>query len=161
MRKRTVALLILTIAAIGFFILGNPTITGFFAMPSVQNQPVLYSNNGTSENNGLNAMLSIEVLKNSELSAELFLQQNIPDCPETADANILVKNTGNWKVEMIKIKISPDLKAIACANCTIESLGIGESKTVSLKLCNASGKNHAISVSSANSDLIELKIPEK
>jgi len=116
----------------------------------------LENNEKIPKKTGLGAELSISVLKKSRLSTELFLQQRIPDCPETTDANILVKNTGNEKIEALKIKASSQLEIRACAACVVDSLGIGESKTVFLKLCNASGESPVITISSANTDAFEI-----
>lgn len=152
--------------AIGFFALANQNFTGFFGLPkaaeSALTEPSLPENSGKPpESAGLGAELSISVLKESRLSAEIFIEEKIPGCPETTDANILVKNIGGEKIEALKIRASPQLGILACADCIIDSLGIGESKTVFLRLCNASDEGTGIIVSSANTGQVEIKIESK
>lgn len=159
--KNILALLVLAVAIIGFFALTNREITGFFSLGEKNNpvkNNVQQGNNSKETENRLGADLSFEVIKKSELSARLFLQNKIPVCPETTDANILIENKGNEKIEALKIKSASQLQIRACADCIIGSLGVGESKIVLLKICNNSGESQAILVSSANTEPVEIKI---
>ncbi|GEM_PF-2648907 len=168
MKKQVVlALVALVIVAIGSLALNGGKISGFFGLTSgteksadpIQ-QAVLDANkNSRADSNSaaVSAALSFEVLKKSSISAKLELNRKIPACPETVDANVLVKNTGNAVVEALKIKASSGVEIRACNNCLAEQLGIGEEKTVFLKLCKQLDNNSLVLVSSANAETIELK----
>ncbi|MDD5163442.1 MAG: hypothetical protein PHD95_04505 [Candidatus ainarchaeum sp.] len=166
-RKRIFFLLGISVFAIvlgiGFFTLANPSLTGFFGLPkgtesAIAGLPSLENNEKIPEKTGLGAELSISVLKKSLLSAKLFLQGRIPNCPETTDANVIVENRGNEKIEAIKIKTTSQLQIRACSNCTVDTIGIGETKKIQLKLCNASEETPLIIVSSANTEQIEIRV---
>lgn len=168
MRKQTVLVLVVfAFAAIIFFVSDRGFFTGFFGVgtgkqePHDAESPVLGTiEKDNNEIQSFNAALSFEVLKKSKIFAKLELNKKISDCPEAIDANVLVENTGSAPVEAVKIKTSPMLETRACNNCIMERLGVGETKTVSLKICKASDKNPVILVSSANAETIELKTGE-
>ena len=158
-KTKIFALIAMIVIVAGFFALNNRQLSGFFSL-SEKNNPDenKIQENGNAKEADFGAELSFEVLKKSELSAKLFLQDKIPDCPETTDANIFVENKGNEKIEALKVKAVSELQIRACSNCIVESLGIGESQEIQLKLCNASEENPLIRVSSANTEQVEIKI---
>ncbi len=106
---------------------------------------------------GISSSLSYEVMGFTRLDANLLSENEIPECPDTADVSVKIKNSGKYAAEKIGISANSGFVAMACDGCGIESLGSGAEKTVKMKLCRSSGQELEIAVSAVNANPIGLK----
>lgn len=106
---------------------------------------------------GISSSLSYEVMGFTKLDANLLAGEEIPECPDTADVSVKIKNSGKYAAEKIGVSANSGFVAMACDGCGIESLGSGAEKTVKMKLCRSSGQELEIAVSAVNANPIGLK----
>ncbi len=112
---------------------------------------------GNSSSGGISSSLSYEVIGFTKLDANLSAEREIPECPNTADVAVKVRNSGKYAAEKIGISANSGFVVMACDGCSIESLGSGAEKTINMKLCRSSGQELKIAVSAVNANPIELK----
>lgn len=162
MKKRNLfALALLLVSATAFVVSNHGIFSGFFGLAATGQKALLQNpdiNTDAAGSQGFDAKLSMDILGESSVTAVLFLAESVPDCPGTSDANVLLKNSGKAALEALRIKPGSGIELRACSDCSIERLGVGEEKIVSMKLCIDKNESNALVVSAANSESVELPV---
>ncbi len=135
----------------------NPS--GFFGL-SVEEETQLETEDGknTVEQENVSAGISFEVLEPTTIEAGIVGEAILPDCPEETEFEVLVKNTGNGIAEKVYFSFGSGVKVVGCSNCSLDKLLPKQEITAKTRLCLESDLTQAISVGSANSNIIELAV---
>lgn len=105
----------------------------------------------------LGTELGFEVVKFTELDANLKLGgEAVPDCPDTAEVAIKVKNTGRYAAEQLTINANPAFVIKGCSMCRIERLEAGGEKEINMQICKSSDRDLEFSIGAVNAEPIKL-----
>ena len=157
-----IALTVFFVFSQGFI---NPS--GFFGLSAEEtqleeggeeNQANEGETKSAAEQKTVSAGLSFEVLKPTNLEASLVEETILPNCPEEAEVEILVKNIGNSTAEKMYFSFGSGVKVIACNNCNLDELLPNQKIMAKARLCLESASPNALTVGSANSNKIELNL---
>jgi len=107
--------------------------------------------------NGISSSLSYEVMGFTRLDANLLAEQEIPECPNSADLTVRIRNSGKYAAEKISIGANSGFSVVACDGCGIEKLESSAEREIKMKLCKSSGQGLEIAISAVNANPIELK----
>ena len=132
--------------------------TGLFGLSASQEKTVQEPEESAEEGNGVEAGLSFAVLEHTTLEAQIIGQNVLPECPEEATVEILVKNTGKSAAEKMFLKFGPAIKVLGCANCGLEELKPGQEVAARARLCLESAGQKRLVAGSANSNKAEIQL---
>lgn len=161
MNRAKVIALAAAIAAIAIITAFSPQLlqgtAGLFGLSAGEGQGALQQGTkGTEEESEVQAGLSFMVLKPTTLEAQIIGQNVLPECPEEAAVEILVKNTGPSTAEKMFLEFGPGIKVLGCANCGLEELEPGQEVAARARLCLESVEQKRLVAGSANSNKVEI-----